>query len=83
MFVVKIRTDSWNNFVNEVWLSSPAKILVILFHKFVAGMRFACILIIEIVSAGRFYVDIEQSLGSPRSGRKKSRCFFGSLIRKV
>jgi len=50
-----------------------------LFHKFVAGMRFACIFIIKIASAVRSAVDLEQSLGMIGQGMqkaKKSMLFF-------
>ena len=36
-------------------------------------MRFACILIVKIVSAGRFYVDLEQSLGMINQGMQKAK----------
>ena len=44
-----------------------------LFHKFAAGMRFACILIIKIASAVRSAVDLEQSLGMIGQGMQKAK----------
>ena len=78
IFLVKIRNDSWTILVNEpwdLWLGSalPRNFRQFLFHKFVAGMRFACIFIIKIASAVRSAVDLEQSLGMIGQGMQKAK----------
>ena len=57
-----------------------------LFHKFVAGMRFACIFIIKIASAGALCrgLGTESWYDRPRYAKsKKSRCFFWEFHQKV